>query len=111
VDVHQYGGDVTIQVATVGINVEKARKIKQSCRSIRDRLLRGNPGIEPVEFVIEPLDSLEIGAWPAKANGILSVPAKVFTLSCPAQHTSKRGKIYTEVNSSTPGKAVHELSH
>jgi hypothetical protein len=40
-----------------------------------------NPDVDIVPFSIEPLDVIEIGPWPAKAKGILSVVKKAFTLS------------------------------
>ena len=74
-DVHQYGGR-RIQVATMGIPLEQAREIKKSYQKIRDQILMNNPDVDLVPFSIEPLDVIEIGAWPAKAKGILSVVKK-----------------------------------
>ena len=112
VDVHQYGSDVSIQVATVGINAEHARTIKQHYRSIRNRLLKENPGIVPVEFLIEPLDSVEIGAWPAKDNGLLSVAKKSLHFELPlhsALQSEKSRVLYTSVIAELITRAVHDL--
>jgi hypothetical protein len=113
IDVHQYGRDATIQVATVGINVAQARKIKESYRSIRDRLLKENPGVGPVGFVIEPLDALEVGAWPAKHDGLLSVARKSLHIELPlhtALRSEKSRSVYTTIIAELVKAAVSDLS-
>jgi hypothetical protein len=35
--------------------------------------LDNNPDVDPIPFFIEPLDAIDIGAWPAKAQGIITV--------------------------------------
>jgi hypothetical protein len=81
-DIHQYGGR-RIQVATVGIPMEEAKAIKIIYQKIRDEILVNNPDIVPVPLLIEPLDAIEIGAWPAKANGILTVAKKSLHFELP----------------------------
>jgi len=113
IDVHQYGRGNAIQVATVGINAAQARKMKLGYRTIRDRLLKVNPDIERVELVIEPLDEVEIGAWPAKAHGILSIAAKSLHIELPlhsALHSEKSRGLYTKVISELVKQAVRELA-
>ncbi|MGH7828128.1 MAG: hypothetical protein ACREQ7_23475 [Candidatus Binatia bacterium] len=82
-DIHGYGTNSVIQVATVGVRSEQARKIKAAYREIRDQTLKHHPRIEPVDLLIEPLDHIEIGAWNAKATGILSVAQKSLHFELP----------------------------
>ena len=42
-----------------------------------------NPDVDPVALLIEPLDAIEIGAWPVKANGILTVANKSLHFELP----------------------------
>ena len=81
-DIHQYGGR-RIQVATVGIAIEEAKAIKIIYQKIRDEILVNNPDVDPVALLIEPLDAIEIGAWPVKANGILTVANKSLHFELP----------------------------
>jgi hypothetical protein len=113
IDVHQYGKDATIQVATVGVAREQARKLKQSYQVIRDRLLKNSPGIEPVELVIEPLDIVDVGAWPAKDSGLLSVARKSLHIELPlhsALRTDKSRSVYTRIIAELVKRAADDLS-
>jgi hypothetical protein len=98
-DIHQYGGR-RIQVATVGIPVEEAREIKKSYREIRDRILLNSSDVDLVKLSIEPLDVIEIGAWPAKAEGILSVAKKSLHFELPLYtllRTEKSRSLYAKI--------------
>jgi len=112
IDVHQYGADTTIQVATVGVGVEQARKLKKSYQVIRDRLLKNVPGADPVELVIEPLDSVEVGAWPAKDSGLLSVARKSLHIELPlnsALRSDKSRSVYTRIIAELVKRAADDL--
>ena len=67
-DVHQYGRGESIQIATVGITTKQALRIKKNYQRIRDSHLKAGPETAAVELMIEPVDDVEIGAWPAKAS-------------------------------------------
>ena len=100
VDVHQNGRQQNIEVATVGISREQALRIKNRYHEIRDRVLRGRPDIETVDLAIEPIDSVEIGAWAAKASGILGVAKKSLHFELPAHRvlqSSKSREAYTQI--------------
>lgn len=90
-DVHQYGYDKTIQIATVGIDTRQALRIKQAYQRIRDRLLNETAGIDRVDMLIEPVDQIEIGAWPAKYRGILSVARQSLHIELPL-HSALRSR-------------------
>jgi hypothetical protein len=98
-DIHQYGGR-RIQVATVGIALRQAREIKKSYQTIRDRILLNNPDVDLVQLSIEPLDAIEIGAWSAKAHGILSVAKKSLHFELPLYtlfRTEKSRGVYAKI--------------
>jgi hypothetical protein len=111
-DVHQYGVDSMIQIATVGIDSRQALGIKRAYQRIRDRLFVEHAGIDRVELLIEPVDKIEIGAWPAKYRGILSVARKSLHIELPL-HTALRGKenrnFYTRVMAELIKYAQQEL--
>jgi hypothetical protein len=100
IDVHQNGRQKNIEVATVGISSEQARAIKKMYREIRDRSLKNVSGPVPVDLLIEPIDPIEIGAWPAKAEGILGVAKKSLHFELPLYSTLSRAqarRAYTRV--------------
>ena len=84
IDIHQNGQQNNIEVATVGVTKDQAQFIKNIYRKIRDQMLQNAPGVEAVELAIEPLDAIEIGAWGAKAEGILGVAKQSLHIELPA---------------------------
>lgn len=76
IDLHQYGRGDQIQVATVGISRYEAMMVKDAYREIGNKLLGKKSAPAVAALLIEPLDEIEIGAWPVKAEGILSVSEK-----------------------------------
>jgi len=110
-DVHQYGGS-SIQIATTGVSAAQAQKLKQRYQRLRDQLLTENPDIEPVKLLIEPQDEVEIGAWPAKAHGILSIARKSVHIELPlysALRSEKSRNVYTRIVSELIKQAVQDL--
>ena len=91
-DVHQNGREKEIQVATVGISRAEARTIKKMYRELRDRTLKNVSHVESVELLIEPIDAVQIGAWAAKAHGILSVAKKSLHFELPLYSTLARAQ-------------------
>jgi hypothetical protein len=92
IDIHQNGRQKNIEVATTGISKEQARFIKGTYRKIRDRALKDLTGVEAVDLVIEPVDAVEIGAWAAKARGILGVAQKSLHFELPAYSVLRNSK-------------------
>lgn len=86
-DVHQNGTEKDIEVATVGISKAQARAIKKLYFEIRDRNLKNVSDPAPVGLLIEPIDRIKIGAWPAKAEGILHVAKKSLHFELPLYGT------------------------
>ena len=59
-----------------------------------------HPDVDLVPFFIEPLDAIEIGAWPAKAQGILSVAKKSLHFELPLYalfRTEKSRALYAKI--------------
>ena len=118
IDVHQYNTDSKIQVATVGISEREAKIIKKIYRGIRDQTLKRQSGIPAVELFIEPVDEVEIGAWAAKAEGILGLAKKSLHFELPSEYVLFPGRareVYTGILSAllreaapvlVPGSAV-----
>jgi hypothetical protein len=112
-DVHQYGGS-SIQVATMGVTSAQAQNLKRCYQQIRDQLLKETPDVERVKLMIEPQDDVEIGAWPAKAHGILSLARKSVHIELPlysALRGEKSRNVYTRIVSELIKQAVYELSN
>jgi len=112
IDIHQNGRQSAIEVATVGISKKEASLIKRRYREIRDRLLADAPDVDSVDLLIEPLDDIEIGAWAAKAHGILSVVKKSLHVELPLYGTlrsSKARERYTEILAAVLGHSVADL--
>lgn len=112
IDVHQNGRQSAIEVATVGISKKEASLIKRRYREIRDRLLADAPDVDAVDLLIEPLDNIEIGAWAAKAHGILSVVKKSLHVELPLYGTlqsSKARERYTEILAALLDQTVADL--
>jgi len=100
IDVHQYGTDTKVQIATVGVSQREARIIKKIYHAIRDQTLKRQSDIPAVDLVIEPLDKVEIGAWAAKAEGILGLAKKSLHFELPSQTalmTSEAREAYTRI--------------
>ena len=77
---------------------EDAQRIKDRFRSLRDQALAGRRDIAVIELAIEPVDELEVGAWPAKADGILKLAAKSLHFELPADGvmaSEEHRRIYT----------------
>lgn len=66
-----------------GVSLEQARDIKKKYGEIRDRFLAENPSVAAVELLIEPVDVVDINAWPAKTSGILRVGRKSLHVELP----------------------------
>jgi hypothetical protein len=98
VEVHQNNG-ANIEVATVGISKDEAARIKHAYRRARHEMLMAHPHIRPVDLRIEPLDEIEVGAWPAKSSGILGRAARSLHFELPngVMSFSERRRRYTAV--------------
>jgi hypothetical protein len=100
IDIHQYNTDSKIQVATVGISQQEAEAIKKLYYEMRASMLEKQSNIATVDLLIEPLDEIEIGAWVAKAEGILSLAKKSLHIEIPSHKafaTAESRETYTRI--------------
>ncbi len=112
IDIHQYSTNKSIQVATVGISPGEARIIKSLYYEIRDEALEDEAGVPAVNFIIEPLDEVEIGAWAAKAQGILRLARKSLHIEMPSHRTfatERAREAYTRILASLLREATRLL--
>jgi len=99
IDIHQNSGN-RIEVASVGFSKTEARFIKDAYRALRDRALAEHPDVTSVDLAIEPLDQIEVGAWAAKTNGILTVANRSLHFELPSDGvmaSSRQRAIYTSI--------------
>jgi len=100
IDIHQYNTESKIQVATVGISQQEAEAIKKLYYEMRASMLDKQSNISAVDLLIEPLDEIEIGAWQAKAEGILRLAQKSLHIEIPSHKafaTVESREIYTRI--------------
>ncbi|HLC26365.1 MAG TPA: hypothetical protein VJM80_06315 [bacterium] len=72
-----------IEVATVGVDRDLAREIKESYFSIRDTVLETETGVLKLDFKIEPLDQVHFSARSAKNWEVFQDAALVLQLELP----------------------------
>jgi len=84
VEMHQNGTQENIEVATLGISRDEAQRIKRAYVLIRDRVLLEEKNAPKVNLLIEPVDSVEIGAWAAKEHGVLGLAKASLHFELPA---------------------------
>jgi hypothetical protein len=99
IDIHQNSGS-RIEVATVGLSKREAQLIKDAYHTARSQALAAEPNGSSVDLAIEPLDDLEVGAWAAKSNGILSLARRSLHFELPADGvmgSMRQRRIYTAV--------------
>jgi hypothetical protein len=99
VDIHQNTGQ-RIEVATVGISRDVARAIKKTFLALRDAALAERMDIAPVDLAIEPIDDLQVGAWTARTNGILTLAKQSLHFELPSHglmSSARQRNFYTPI--------------
>ena len=72
-----------IEVATVGVDVELARRLRTLAELIRDAHLRAHAEISRLDVLVEPADVVTYGASAAKRQGILRLPERALHIELP----------------------------
>jgi len=72
-----------IEVATVGVDVELARRLRTLAELIRDAHLRAHAEISRLDVLVEPADVVTYGASAAKREGILRLPERALHIELP----------------------------
>ncbi|HVO92731.1 MAG TPA: hypothetical protein VMT22_07815 [Terriglobales bacterium] len=84
----------------MGISKQAAHFIKKTFVTLRDAALAERPDIAPIDFAIEPIDELEVGAWAAKTNGILTLARHSFHFELPSHgvmNSARQRNFYTPI--------------
>jgi hypothetical protein len=72
-----------IEIATVGIDPELARRLRTLAELIRDAHLRAHAEISRLDVLVEPADAITHGASGAKREGILRLPERALHIELP----------------------------
>src|SRR5262249_56641423 len=79
-----------IEIATVGVDVEEAEKLRTLFELVRDAHLRARPGALRLAVRIEPADPLVYTASGAKRTGILHLSERALHIELPPMPTAAR---------------------
>lgn len=86
-----------IEVATVGVDEEQARRLRTLFELVRDAHLRGQPGSPRLAVLVEPADRVLYSASGAKRAGILRLPARALHIELPRAARTDWRELYTAV--------------
>jgi hypothetical protein len=113
IEIHGESGNVTIQVATVGITVDEALWLKRTYSEIRDKHLNaGGSNLLPYDLLIEPADAIQLTASCAKKIGIFHDFRKVIHMELPRQMRSPPyDKVYSSILADLLRGAAAYLDH
>lgn len=100
IEMHQNGSQENIEVATVGVSRAEAQALKIAYGNIRDRVLLQVKGVDRVNLIIEPDDSVAIGAWAVKEDGMLRLATQSLHFELPAErifYRDRTKRAYTKI--------------
>jgi hypothetical protein len=86
-----------IEIATVGIDAELARRLRVLAELVRDAHLRGHAAAPRLDVLIEPADPIFYAASGAKRDGILKVPERALHIELPRTARIEHRELYTEI--------------
>jgi hypothetical protein len=95
-----------IEIATVGVDAELARRLRALAELIRDAHLRGRQAIERLDVLIEPVDTLTYRATGAKRDGILRLPERALHIDLPRCARRDWREAYTAILADFLAQAV-----
>ena len=84
-----------IEIATVGVDVEEAEKLRTLFELVRDAHLRARPGALRLAVRVEPADPLVYTASGAKRTGILRLPERALHIELPRMARGDSRELYT----------------
>src|SRR5262249_18063502 len=84
-----------IEIATVGVDVEEAEKLRTLFDLVRDAHLRARAGALRLAVRIEPADPLVYTASGAKRRGILQLPKRALHIELPRMARADGRELYT----------------
>jgi hypothetical protein len=86
-----------IEIATVGVDHERALKLRTLLELIRDAHLGRHPGAPRLEVWMEPADTLLYTASGAKRVGILRLPERALHVELPRAARTEWREVYTAI--------------
>lgn len=95
-----------IEVATVGVDAEQARRLRTLFELVRDAHLRAQPGGPRLAVLVEPADRVLYSASGAKREGILRLPARALHIELPRAARAEWRDLYTAVLADFLAQAV-----
>ena len=95
-----------IEIATVGISMEFALRLRTLAELIRDAHLRVHRQAPSLAVLIEPADALRYSASGAKRDGILRVPQRALHIELPRAARVEFQEVYTAILADFIAQAV-----
>jgi len=84
-----------IEIATVGVDAEEAKKLRTLLELVRDAHLRARPPALRLEIRVEPADPVFYAASGAKRGGILRLPQRALHIELPRGARREGRELYT----------------
>jgi hypothetical protein len=86
-----------IEIATVGVDVELALRLRALAELIRDAHLRAHEDVQRLTVLVEPADDVTYRASAAKREGILRLPERALHIELPRCARRDWREIYTAI--------------
>jgi hypothetical protein len=95
-----------IEIATVGVDKEYARRLRVLAELVRDAHLRAQLRGPRLEVVVEPADPIFYAASGAKRDGILRFPERALHIELPTSARTEHRELYTAILADFVAQAV-----
>ena len=86
-----------IEIATVGVDLEFAQRLRALAELVRDAHLRGQTRVPRLDVVVEPADPVFYAASGAKRSGILKLPERALHIELPRAARVEHRALYTAI--------------
>ena len=100
VEIHGNGRQDTagrVEIATVGLTMEEALRLKTLLELVRDAHLRSQPEAPKLEILVEPVDTLRYNASASKSGGLLGRSEKALHIELPKSARTTYRDAYTSM--------------
>jgi len=98
VEIHGNGHQDTagrVEIATVGLTIEEAWRLKTLLELVRDAHLRSQPEAPKLEILVEPADALRYSASASKSSGLLGRSERSLHIELPKSARTTYRDAYT----------------
>ena len=86
-----------IEIATVGVDLDEAIRLRTLLELVRDAHLRANPQAQRLDILVEPADPVRYAASGAKRDGILRLPQRALHIELPRAARTEWRDTYTAI--------------